>query len=275
MSPPTFQRAVHKRRPPSARSRTVRLLHGLVVLVLAAGCVAPPADPPAGTPAAALELPWELIECRYFIADVPVEAAGLEARLPEGFALDHDPSPLAPATGGAPYLGIEAFTCADGSLWASTFTSVVPPEELTVPDHLLFVMWETLVDNATRRDELAARGLPVRDGTVTFFDDPTPAPTTEVRFEIEGVGAIVMLGLHARPGSPFGGDFVEYMEAEDGTLAAWSTHYEADTVAAGQAVVDLPAGSWLADVAGGTRAHGTMITGTWSFTGGSVRVPAA
>lgn len=248
--------------------RTGALAFALVV----AGCISQPTDVPAPS-ASALDLPWELVECRYFIADVPADAAALAARLPEGFELDPNPSPLSPVAGSEPYLGIEAFSCADGSVWASTYTPVIAPDGLDVPDHLIFVMWDTLVDNESRRAELAARGFPARAGSVTITGLLGPTPTSEARFELEGIGPIVMQAAQPRPGSPFEGDFVEYMEAEDGALAAWTTHYAATTVLGGSAIVEVPADSWIADVIGGPRAQAPMITGTWSFTNGSVRVP--
>jgi len=182
--------------------------------------------------------------------------------------------PVSFATGGSPYLGIEAFTCPDGGVWASTYTSVVPPDELVVEDHLLFVMWDTLVDDAVRREALAQRGLPVFAGSVEIRQLAAPAPSTEALFRLEGVGAFTMRALDVRPGSPFEGDFIEWMEAEDGTLAAWRTHYAAATMSSGPVVVEVPAGSWMAEVLGGTRAEGSAISGTWSFTNGSIRVPA-
>ena len=217
---------------------------------------------------APLVLPWELLDCRFLIVDVPVEAARIEPYLPEGFALDAQASPLAPVTGGGPYLGVEMFTCADGTAWSSTYTPVVPPESLVVPEHLLFAMWDTV--HAPTLDELGARGYPVRNGTVEIAPGAVPASWEGIAV-VEGLGEIVVRGAFPREGSPFGGEFVEYMEGEDGTLAAWRTDYQAETLASGEVVVELP--GWLAEVAGGSTVRARGITGTWSFTDGSVTAP--
>lgn len=255
----------------------------LALLVLAAGCVAPLEGAPGedagiGGPAATTSLPWELRECRYFIADVSVPAERLQPLLPEGFTVAAAPGPLAPVTGGGPYLGIEAFSCASGTglanetvapiAWASFYTPVEGPAELMPADHLVFVMWDTLVPDAARRDLLAARGLPVRAGEVAFEDGP--GGVTTLTFSLDGLGAFTLRGGPTTAGSPFAGDFVEYMEGDDGALAAWRTHYEAETLASGPVVVESPAGSWIAEVVGGERVQGRHITGTWSFTNGTI-----
>ena len=216
--------------------------------------------------------PWELLDCRYLIASVDVLAERLEARLPAGFALDADGSPLAPVSGDAPYLGVEMFACADGAGWFSTYTSVVPPPDLVVADHLLFVMWDTAYAEESARDALAGRGFPVRNGSVVITG--ASDPLWEGVAQVEGLGTVRIAGAFPRAGATFAGDFVEYMEAEDGTLSAWRTHYEAQTLTAGNVLVEAPTGSWLADVLGGTSAPANAITGTWSFTGGNIAVPA-
>lgn len=264
----------------------------VVAILLLAGCVspggdgqkdAPVADGGAGGAADATLLPWTLLDCTFFVMEVPVDGDRLRERLPEGFELD-DSGGLVPVLPGA-YLGIEAFECARGAgldgeivepiAWASFFTNVVPPERLAREDvNFHFVMWDTLVPDAPRRERLAAHGLPVRDGTVTF-ERTAPVPQTRVAFTLDGVGAFIMEGVEARPGEPFGGTFIQFMEAEDGRLASWNTSYQAESVVSGRALLTMEPGSWPAQVLGAERAAGTFITGRWSFPDGTTTFPAS
>lgn len=263
----------------------MRPLLACAAAALLAGCLAgDPAPPPAADPTpGGAPIPWELRGCRYFVLDVPVPAERLQARMPEGFTVSGTASPLSPATGEGPLFGIETFVCDEGTglanetvapiAWASFYTFADPPADLLIEDHLHFVMWDTLVPDAPRREALAARGLPVHAGESAIEEGPAAAPRIVATFSMEGLGAFRMEGAVAQDGTPFAGDFVEYMEGDGGRVAAWRTHFEASTARSGRAVVEVPAGSWVADVLGGERAVGSFITGEWRFTDGAIALP--
>lgn len=257
----------------------------LLVLALA-GCVAQPPDGPAAEGESSV-LPWGLTACRYLVGWAPVEEARLRPFLPEGF----EPDPFGPIGSrtleGTPaaraLFGLEAFACAsgvglngtpvEGMAYGSYWTSVTPPEALRVDGVDLYtVRWDTLIPDADRRAFLAAAGLPARNGTVAFGDAPVGASAT---YEMEGIGASTLrLDAPRTQAAPSGGVLMEFTPTDRG-LAVWRSDFAWDggSFTSGFGRVTAPAGSWAAEVLGGTEAPGQLHAGTWTFSNATLTLP--
>lgn len=260
----------------------MRVAPFLTLALLLPGCFTQGGGEPAVAPGPRV-LPWGITECRYFVMDVPLPPERLQPFMPEGFAPQAGEGPLALVRGGS-YLGLEAVACESGAGldgdvspldYGSFFTSVLPPENLTVEGvDSLFMKWDVLVPDAPRREALQAEGLPARAGAVTIAERIPGGAQVSARLEMEGVGLVSMAGFITGTGEAFGGSFVEYMPAEDGGIALWRADYESGPPQRGTATVVLPEGSLPAQMVGRTRADGTFITGTWTFTNATITPPS-
>lgn len=245
-----------------------------LALPLLAGCSAPAAQadpaPAQAEPPQPMPLVWGLLDCEAITWQVPVPASRLAARLPAGYA----PMPAADTpAGGVPAgvdqaatLGFEAVECAQafGSHetvvrsipFARVFTPVVPPpgdaDGRSGAQHAF--VWELLVPDDAWRDRLTAHGLPATDGGTLV--GPT-AQGFAGRMAIDGVGTF---SINGRPGdeqpapdAPFR-DFT----LADGGVAALVGQRETLRAATGVGLWSVSAGSWVAEVLGGTQGAATL-----------------
>lgn len=278
--------------PRPARRRLAPLVL-VAVLTPLAGCAAPGSGPAPDADAqdgtgGALVVPWDLVECAFVAFGVAVDPDRLAPYMPEGFTAstgNRVPLPVPVDAARSAFLGLEAFECRSGRGlegpvdaldYGSFFTFATPPEALANGSiEQYYVKWDTLVPDEPRRDALAARGLPARAGEATVtLEETAQGVRLGATLALKGVGGFTITGAGARRGASSGFEFVEYMPAEDGTLAAWHGHaQDRDAVAAGAGTLQVEPGTWIADVMGGTTASVTWTAGTWTFLHGNVTHP--
>lgn len=260
----------------------------VLVLVLStalSGCLSgggPPdgeSDGDATASGGRVSIPWSLTDCAFANVFVPVDAAALEPYLPDGFRLSGNALPVdVPGVADA-YLGVEAFSCAEGTSWNTTqapmlhggyFTSVEPPEGLRVEgvdDYYLRLM--NLVPDEARRGPWQALGFPVVDGDATGLLVVDPEGLDDVSLSLDGDGTTqyVVQGRDVDPGG--GGVFAEFMQG-DRTVATWHAAYTTHELRSGTATLAFPEGSLGAAVLGTTMVEAPAIAGRWSFHDGQV-----
>lgn len=266
-----------------------RPLLALLLVAPLVGCATDPGAPATPSPAdeaAAQVLPWSLSQCRYIVGFTPVEESALAPHIPEGFTLDKGP-----VVGGLLLervsLGLEAFVCERGSglegevermEYGSIFVAAMPPEHMIDENSSLHMLkWDVLVPDAPRREALRAVGLPVYDGSATVEDHP--GGVRRGVLTLDGIGTFVleMVATQTSPASTEVRRFTEYTPAGAGAgFGAWRTDYawDSDTIATGRGTTTWPDGSWAADVVGQSPAPSTFHAGTWSFTNGTIELPA-
>ncbi len=272
-----------ERRP---RAVIAVILALLLLAVAGAGCIGeeeqgPSEDdgaPPTGSDGQArTQLAWGLEACDVVVAVIPVDADALSEHLPEGFEpiSGEEAFGLPPDLRGEAAIGLETFSCDSGAgldgtiedlAYGAIFSPVEPPADASGPDgEIFFFKWETLVPDSDRRQRLSDAGLPVVDGSTDLAGlEATPAGHLfDVTLTL-GDGTYTFSGSAAQPAEDFrqGFEFVEYQTA-DGGLATWSTMENAATDAnSGTGIVQLPVGSWTADVVGAERSQAFMVAST-------------
>lgn len=235
---------------------------------------------------AGFSLGWDLLDCEYVIAVVPVPASRLAPFLPEGFrsAMVGPPAATALLPERVAQVGFEADVCASGAgvagrvapmQYASIWTGVVAPPSLNVPGYQPFVNFDTLVPDDERRALMQSVGLPAHDGAIVSTDviDNGPAHAVDVSWTMDGFGEITMTAVGPRASAPFGGQFFQYTESSTGELALWKTRYASPLAYTYVGTVSFPAESWLAGVFGSTTMPARVLAGHWSYTDGSVAFP--
>lgn len=261
------------------------LVAGLAVL---AGCTAAPVPPP---PDAAPEgsgpgvLAWDLLDCSFAYAIAAVPAERIAPLLPEGFAVRSGlpfglgPPLPPPAPTAMANLAFEVNDCASGMglagrvspmQYAHVWVGTTPPRELREEGVPMFVGFDFLVPDEDRRALLAAAGLPARAGALEVRDTPTGR---EVAYDLEGLGAF-LLAIHDAPGDlPLqNGTVAHFVEAADGGLSKWRYDWRTHAFRSGQGTVEVPPGTWLSDLLGGTTAPVRVFHGRWDYTNGTIEV---
>jgi hypothetical protein len=271
--------------------RTLPLVLALVLsapagIVLALSSSAPPAmQTPLGDGATA---PWSLDDCFFAYALAPVTAEALGDRIPPGFLL-RPPVPVnlagaaREATAVAAYMGFEIDVCESGDglsggvapmQYASAWVGAHPPLRMQDPASTgHFLVYDILVPDADRRAWLASAGAPVHDGGIVVT-------RTDVGFRAEwtldGIGGFAMdvATSEAPPSTPFSGRFTQFQPTSEGKLVRWSTDWAATETWRGVATLEVPEGSWYADVLGATTLPAQSFHGAWSYTGGDIELPS-
>ncbi|HLE95855.1 MAG TPA: hypothetical protein VI997_00660 [Candidatus Thermoplasmatota archaeon] len=245
----------------------------------AAGC-AVPADSPSDEVADAAPPTahaWGLAECAYVIAVVPVDPARLAEHLPEGFAPAPSLLRVLPA-GPRSSIELDAYHCASGVAldgaaladvsYGSYYTAVAAPEELEEDGYdAVFVKWDFLVPDETRRATLVAGGLPARGGSsaVAVTAAPAGGVFVEAVLALDDGGGFALRGVASAPDTqdePL--PFMEYTPLDRGGLARWHARLHDATFASGEGVVEIAPG-WVRDVVGADRAPATFIAGDWNL----------
>lgn len=276
----------------------MRLLVSFLVIssVVLAGCAELRANLEAEpAPDYRLVLPWELRECQFAVAVMPVSMDAIGARIPEGFrvlamsevAPYPDQSALPMTLSGEANLGVELFRCASGTganetanltdlSYGSVFTFVEPPEdkrEENATHH--FLKFDVLVSDEERRGLLANEGVPALPGNATFsrFQDVGPG---------KGIQGLLQLGTDAygfdlaaaSDGAP-GADmsFVEFTDVGEGRFVIWRTNVTTTQFVQGTGSVDLSEAGWVRNVVGSDTSHAMVISGVGSFTNGTISFP--
>jgi hypothetical protein len=276
-------------KPPRSGKNVPRAVLLAAVLVFSvAGCltVEPTADPTPSTPQTnrAALIPWGLEDCTFIVANLPVDTARLQARMPAGWS----PRPYSTLEGieiGS-RLGVESFACKQGTglngkindlAYASIFASVNPPAEYRIQGvDAFFLKWEVLIPDEDRREHLLAAGVPARDGltSVTLSRTAAGAATVDAQTTIEGFGTITFRSATDPMVSTSEFSFIEYTETPDG-FVAWRGNATGTDVSRIIAEVTVPAGSWVADLMGASTIVTTSGgTGSYSFTNATITKPA-
>ncbi len=257
----------------------------LLALLSAPGCVAP-LEPQDGTEplpqATRLVLPFGLEDCDFVVAMVPVDAVLLSERVPRGFQLVTTGPPI----DGVPsaLLGLEAFACTSeglgdepvGYAYGSVFTAVSPNATFlkeSVDEY--YVKWDTLVANATKRDEMRPFGVAAFAGSVNVALDVTgPIGIVQADLDMGEGGSFSIQATGNQVQNAPGFEYIEYVPAANESLGAWHSTTQARTLTfRGQGVVNVDPTSWFGAILGGGPISAQVATGTWSFAPGNITVP--
>ena len=257
----------------------MRALASLLTALLLAGCVALPADEEDPTPRV---FATDLWECEAAVGLVPLPAARLAERVPEGWRpLQTEDVGLPDDPRGDALLGIQMARCAEGYganltdvSYASYFTLVEPPEAMRVEGaRYHFLKWETLVQHAPLREALAGLAVPATEGFASFGPRVPGAEAFEGRFDMAGTHVLRATG--PVPAYP---DLAQFRLAElqpiaGGDYATWNATVET-TLTVGGMTAELPPG-FASRAAGGNRAEGYVLVGRASYLDAFVTLPAA
>ncbi len=282
---------------------TVRFALGMALFLASAfsGCAAKNGgladaeveDAPTVLPAR--ELDWSLTSCYFAAAVFEVPASKVQPYLPEGFrvmpasefALEAGTGqgvPTPPSTSNDGNIGVEAFQCDEGSgvngtvpgmVYSSFYAGVEPPASLKragIPFY--FVKWDTLIPDQERRELLAAYGAPVHNGTAAVSLGMAQGSLAEVSGGLS-FGAFGNFSFEATALSPFPADrcgFIEFT-AVPGGFIEWETRCTFLHGGVGPVTVNVPAGSWFANVLGAGSHDGLGFVGHISFGPGTIRLP--
>jgi hypothetical protein len=237
-------------------------------------------------PPVATTLPWALSGCTFVVAIVPVPAARLDGRLPEGFRA------LAPAEIGLPAdprgdanVGVEAWRCAEGTganasellndvPYGAVFSFVEPPADRVVNgSRYHFVKWDVLVPDEARRAILLAHGVPAQAGDATFPQFQPVADKTLFDVSLDLNGTWTMRGTTANPdASLLAFSFAEFTPTPHG-LATWTTNVTAQTATSGTGTLASTAG-FFREVVGNAQTQAYYIAGTGgAFENGTITLP--
>lgn len=232
----------------------------LAIALLLAGCIEPPvqeeADP--GAPGGPGTIAWTMSGCRELAAFFEADPTAVRSHFPAGF----EPTGTAP---GRATIGVDAFHCDQASgldgpvadaAYISFWAAATPPQELRGNVSQWYVKWLATVADPLMRAELAAQGMPVTAGTVAYT-------ATSASMEIAGVGRCTLTFL---PGAPtpgngsVGAPLREFTAAADG-LAVWEATLTRPNQTLSTGMLQVPAGSVLADIAGTTTIPVTVADG--------------
>lgn len=274
--------------------RAARLLVGLLVLAMLAGCVTPPATEPApSTPALSSPAPiaWTMANCHFGVALTAVPAAAVQPFVPEGFRIQSVAEAGAEGQVGQDVpnpqddgnIGFEVFRCEkgstldgqmDGMVYASVFTGVEPPADLRRDVQNHFVKWDVLIPDDARREVLVAAGIAAHAGQATAATEILGASMTsyEGSATIEGLGAFAFSGRSVAPLPD--GAFTEYTETPNG-LVEWTMRYHLVSGGAGPQTVTIPDGAWFNEIIPAGTHEGFGFSGIIDFEEGSIAFPTA
>lgn len=242
----------------------------LIIAIVLAGCADPSPDAPAA-PGAHDSLAWRLDGCAFVIVAVPVDAARLEAALPDGFALA--PGRLAALPSGpSATIELDAYRCEIGAWgnatharmsYGSSYTAVVPPDALREEGYdAYFVKWDPLVADPAARAMLVAAGMSARDGEASVG---IAGARVSARVGLDDGSGFSFTGAMQQPGAP--GAPLPFMEftpiGENGALARWHARLHDAAIGSGAGVVEIAPG-WVRELVGAERSPATFIAGTWN-----------
>ena len=250
----------------------------LLGILLLAGCARPhePAPPQPRVH------PSDLLDCQAVVGLVPLPAARLAERVPEGWRLlQTEDVGLPDDPRGDALLGIEAARCARGyggnvtdASYASYFTLVEPPAQMRVAESRFhFLKWETLVQDPALQAALREAGAPALDGEVVFGPRLPGAEAFEVRFDMGGAHLLRATGPIPSYPDLASFRFTEHQPLTGGAWAVWNATADT-TLTVGGMTVDLPP-AFAAQAAGGPRAEGYALVGRATFANATVTLPPA
>lgn len=259
-------------------TKTTRSIgHALAVVALVfSGCVNAPdaADPSTPEPSERPDtLAWGLTDCRYVVSWTYVDGDALAPYLPSGFTVRPSGAAVPPRLGGDTLFGVDAMTCDAGRGLNATQTPMEfgyvwaaadPPDALLqngIDPAEHYVKWDVLIPDEDRRRFLGDRGVAAHDGSASF--DETLVGF-QARLRLEGLGVLGIETVVHQDLGAFDGDFVKFSETSTGVLG-WRAHATSGPRTSGQALMTLPEGSWMAEVAGDTTLRGGFHAGTWSY----------
>lgn len=256
----------------------MRPLPLLLASLVLAGCTLAPRDE---APPAPLVLPSDLVDCQVAVGLVPVPAARLAERLPDGWrALQTEDLGLPDDPRGDALLGIEAARCASGyggnatdAPYASYFAPVEPPPAFRVEGaRFHFLKWETLVADPALLDALTDAGAAAFPGEATFGPRLPGVEAFEARVEMNGTHVLRATG--PIPSYPDLAEFrfVEYQPLAGGGYATWNATASSDALTVGGATLEVPPG-FAQRAAGGPRAEGYVLVGRTTFGEATVTIP--
>lgn len=248
----------------------------LVAAALLAGCttLAPAPEPTTKTH------PWGLDACTFVIANVKVDAARLQARLPAGFSLAPTEIDALPA-GPDATLAFDAYRCDEGAgfngtlrdlSYGSHYAAVRPPPELAQTGYdAVFVKWDPLIPDTPRRDVLVAAGMAAHDGEANV-QISGPQVTASLTFADGGGFTLTgIVGSANAQEAPL--PFMEYTPLAGGTsLARWHARLHDASIGQGAGTVQVLT-PWAREVVGNDRAPAQFIAGTWNLDEADVTWP--
>ena len=226
--------------------------------------------------------PTDLQACEAAVGLVPLPAARLAERVPDGWRLlQTEDVGLPDDPRGGALLGLQMARCAEGYggnltdvSYASYFTLVEPPDALRVEGaRHHFLKWETLVQHAPLREALAGEGVAATEGSATFGPRLPVAEAFEGRFDMGG--AHVLRATGPVPAYPDLASFrlAELQPLAGGAYAVWNATVES-TLTVGGMTADLPPG-FASRAAGGSRAEGYVLVGRATYADATVTLPPA
>jgi hypothetical protein len=274
------------------------LAAALVVAMVGSGCAGNESGDDAGEGATsplwleAQELPWTMTGCRFLAAVLEAPLDVVQPLVPEGFRV-MSPQEFAgegvtgvdvPATD-AGNVGVEAFQCEAGQglngsvagmTYASYYIGVDPPQEYDRGNGYTFIKLDVMIPDEDRRDLLALYGVPVTNGTATVTTGPTtglPVHVIDVEADLSfgELGQFALSGTAAAP-YPIDCAFTEFTPVPAG-FVEWTMACEFVQGGIGPLTVEVPAGSWLADIVGAGPVDGAGFIGIIDFAQGSIKLP--
>lgn len=259
----------------------MRMRRALLLTLVLLAPVALAAAPPAGR-----ELPWNLLDCTFAYASVPVPAARLAPYLPANWR----PYLATPTTANAAAtLVFEIDDCAEGSgiegqlapmQYASTWVAVVPPPAFRTDAPFTVHTWDVLVPDDERRALLQSVGAPARDGAIVVDGPADGSAPLHVAYAMEGAGSFAfdIVPSPAAPGALLAGgtpagEFDQWIRGSDGSFTYWRTRWTTSDPHAGVGVVTLDPASWQAQALGATSVPAQFNFGAWDYHDGRIVLP--
>jgi hypothetical protein len=239
----------------------------------------------------ATELPWSMTGCRFLAAVLEAPLGSIQPFVPEGFRV-MSPGEFAgegitgmdlPADPDVGNFGVEAFQCDEGTglngsvpgmTYASYYIGVDPPAEFQRDTGFTFVKLDVMIPDEDRRQFLAQYGVPVTNGTASVTTGLGQGPVLQVEGEL-GFGALGDFSFTGTALAPYPEDcaFVEFTPVPNG-FVEWTMDCSFVQGGVGQISVDVPAGSWAAEILGAGTHDGSGFIGIVDFAQGSIKLPA-